>query len=94
MFAIIRCGKNYNLVVVVTPADAGPDTEGAKFYRFATWKIGDHEPGVFNEISKNHAVGYFSGHADGLGWEALSRDGFESLDVILEHIKSHRREEA
>lgn len=69
MFKTIRCGKGFGLVILVSPPDAKPDTPGARFWRYADWQIGDHEPDRFNEIDSAIAESYFSGHADGLGWE-------------------------
>ena len=89
MYKIIRCGSNYELVIVVTPADAKPDTEGAKFYRLASWQIGKDQPRVFNEISHDCAMGYFSGQADGLGWQDYPNEPFESLEAILEYINRY-----
>lgn len=83
---MIRCGSGYNLIIAVSPADATPETPGAMFYRYATWKIGNHEPFVFNEIGKDLAIGYLSGHADGLGFEIPPETTFGSLKEIQKFI--------
>ncbi|MBI3631868.1 MAG: hypothetical protein HY225_00250 [Candidatus Vogelbacteria bacterium] len=92
MYTIIRCGARYCCVILVTPANAGPDTQDAKYYRFADWEIGDHKSGVFNEITRNTALGYFSGMADGLGFEDCPRDPFPTLDVALKFVTEKRDE--
>lgn len=86
MFRMIRCGRGFDPVIVVSPADAGPNTLGAKYYRWASWKIGGHQPGMFNEISRDEAMDYFSGMADGLGFEALPEALFPTLDDTLRYI--------
>ena len=92
MFKIIRCGFGYGLVIVVSPPDADVRTPGAKFYRFADWQIYEHEPWVFNEISADVALGYFSGIADGLGFEIVTTDTFPSLEATLEYVKKKNEE--
>ena len=91
MYKIIRCGSNYELVIVVTPADADPDTKEAKFYRLAFWPINGYQPGIFHEISRNCAIGYFSGQADGLGWQYYPDEPFESLEAVLAYVNQCRQ---
>lgn len=86
-FQVIRCGDNCCLVIAVYPAGATPETLDAKFYRYANWQINDHDPNMFNEISRATALGYFSGHADGLGWHQRPDYEFESLAGIVDWIK-------
>lgn len=85
-FQVIRCGNNCCLVIAVSPADATSETMDAKFYRYANWQINDHEPNVFNEISRADALNYFSGQTDGLGWYERPGYEFESLDTIVDWI--------
>ena len=92
MFRMIRCGSGFDPVIVVSPPEANTDTPGAKFYRCASWEIGDHQPDVFNEISPDMALGYFSGIADGIGFEALPADIFPSLGVALQYVIKKRNE--
>lgn len=87
MFRIIRCGAYYELVIVVTPEYASLQTRDAKFYRYADWSIGDHQPEVFNEVSAEGAEGYFNGHADGMGWGEIPDYDFESFEAIMEWIE-------
>jgi hypothetical protein len=86
MHQIIRCGDRFGLVIAVTPPDADPQTPDATFYRFADWEINGKLPQVFHEISKEEAMGYFSGHADGLGWEDFSEEPFETLEKLQEYV--------
>jgi len=90
MFRMIRCGYTFNTVIMVSPPEAGPDTPDAKFYRYAAWQIGDHKPGVFNEINYNTAITYFSGIADGIGFEPLPEDTFPSLEAALQYVNERR----
>ena len=92
MFKIIRCGAGFDPVIMVSPSDATPDTPDIKCYRCASWKIGDHEPDVFNEISKNSAISYFSGIADGIGYEKPPNNTFPSLEVALSFVLAKRDE--
>jgi hypothetical protein len=90
MFKIIRCGEGFELVIVKSPADGPIGQPGAHYYRYAVWQIGDHFPGVFNEITEREAWGYFSGHADGLGFEDVPEQIFETLDQVIEFIRKER----
>lgn len=92
-FKVIRCGTGFGLVIAVTPADATPDTEGAKFYRYASWDIGKHKAKVFNEISKLGAMGYFGGIADGIGFEKEHpAQVFTSLESLHRFVRSKHEE--
>lgn len=90
MFRMIRVAHDYELVIVVTPEAAGPETAEAKFYRFATWTISGHKPNIFNEITREEAIGYFSGHADGLGFAEPPEVPFANLNVALAFIRRER----
>lgn len=92
MYKIIRCGSGFDPVIVVSPPDAGPDTPNAKYYRCASWQIGNHQPEIFNEISKDEAVGYFSGQADGMGFEVPPAENFPSLKSAQHYIREKRNE--
>lgn len=85
-YRIIRAAEDYGLIIVISPADATAQSETAKYYRYATWKIDpDHEPDRFHAVSRNIAWGYFSGHADGLGFGSVPDQSFPSLDAILKY---------
>ncbi len=92
MFKMIRCGDGFDLVIMVSPPEAGFDTPGAKYYRCASWQILDHQPDVFNEIDRDLASSYFSGIADGLGFEEPPADIFPSLEAALRYITEKRNE--
>lgn len=91
MFKMIRCGANFCLVIMVSPAEAEPEDLDAKFYRYATWQIDDHQPGIFNEISRSLALSYFSGNADGLGFEPRPAENFPTLEAAVEYINTHQK---
>src|SRR3989344_8446671 len=86
MFKIIRCGTGFDPVIMVSPPDAGHDTPDAEYYRCASWQIDDHKPGVFNEISRDMAISYFSGIADGIGFEVPSAETFPTLETALSFV--------
>ena len=92
MFKMIRCGTGFDPVIMVSPADAKPDTPEAKFYRCASWQIHDHQPDVLNEISRNIALSYFSGIADGIGFEIPPSDIFPTLEEALLFVIAKRNE--
>lgn len=92
MFRIIRCGTGFDPVIIVSPPDAGPNTPDAKYYRCASWQIGDHQPGMFNEISRNMAISYFSGIADGIGFEVPPTDIFPTLEATLSFVTEKNNE--
>lgn len=88
MYRVIRAGTEYGLMIAVSPADATPDSTNAKFYRFATWGIGDHKANQFNEITSKTAITYFGGIAEGVGYEKPPEMPFPTLDAILEWRKT------
>jgi hypothetical protein len=88
-FKVIRCGINYDLVVAVSPHTASPQSaeiDGAKFYRYLNDSRG--RAIQFQEITYEAAMRYFSGHADGLGFEPLPTQSFASLDVMIDWVKT------
>lgn len=89
-FKIIRCGSFCDLVIAVTPANAGPDSKNARYYRFASWQIYDNQPETLNEIDRDLAITYFSGIADGIGFEFPPKRTFPSLEAVLKHIRKRR----
>lgn len=92
MFKIIRCGAGFDPVIMVSPPDAGLDTLDAKFYRCASWQIGNHQPGVFNKVNRDLAISYFSGIADGIGFEVPPTDIFPTLEAALSFVTEKRNE--
>lgn len=92
VYKMVRCGSGFDPVIMVSPPDAGPNTLEAKYYRCASWQIGDHQPGVFNEISRNMAISYFSGIADGIGFEDPLTDTFPTLDAALQYVTEKKNE--
>jgi hypothetical protein len=80
MYKFIRCGENYRLVIVVSPHDAAPYAAHAKYYRWADWKIGEHEPYQFHEIARAQADEYLRGNDGGIGFETFPTDPFPSLE--------------
>ena len=89
---MVRCGRGFDPVIIVSPPDAGPDTPNPKFYRYASWQIGNHQPGMFNEIDLDMAMRYFSEQADGMGFENLPADPFPTLDAALTYVTEKRDE--
>lgn len=81
MYRIIRVGEGYCLVIVEDLSTQ------SKFYRYADWRIGEYEPYILNEIPSDQVPGYFSGHADGLGFEILPEHTFDSLDSVTKFIE-------
>ena len=89
MFKIIRLGTGFDPVIVVSPPMSSPGTD-AKFYRLASWQIGTEKAGEFHEITQDCALGYFSGIADGIGYEIPPDKSFESLESVLTFITKER----
>lgn len=87
-YRIIRVAEDYGLIIAVSPADATPQSETAQYYRYATWKIEpDQDAERFHAVSRNTAQGYFSGHADGLGFGVVPDQTFPSLDAVLKYCQ-------
>ncbi len=94
MFKMIRCGKCFDFVIMVTPSDARPDTPEAKYFRYASWQIGSSPPNVFREIDAQTALSYFSGHADGMGFEIPPERTFGTLEEAVQFIQEQSEEKA
>lgn len=92
MFKIIRCGTGFDPVIMVSPPDAGPDTPDAKYYRCSSRQIGDYQPDAFNEVSRDMATSYFSGMADGIGFEIPPADIFPTLEAALSFVVEKRND--
>ncbi|MDO8471903.1 MAG: hypothetical protein Q7S64_01965 [bacterium] len=93
MYKMIRCGADFCLVIVVTPYDATPQTADAHFYRYADWIIEtgkESERGQLVEIDQHLALSYFSGIADGIGFEVPPDDDFPDLAAALAFINEKR----
>ena len=92
MYKMIRCGSGFEVVILVSPPDADWDTPDAKFYLWQ-WRLGRllDDFTEFTEISKETALGYFSGMADGLGFESPPDDIFSTLDDALRYVKEKIR---
>ena len=87
-YRIIRCGSGFGLVVVISPPDADIGAPDARYYRCASWKA----PGIqqlwqFDEISDLEALLYFSGQADGLGYETPPEEIFPTLELALSYAR-------
>ena len=92
MFKMIRSVADFRLVILVTPADAGPDTPGAKYYHYATWHVGIHAKGIFGEITRAAALDYFCRHADGSGFSEHSQERFPTIEAATAYVEQKRQE--
>ncbi len=90
MFRIIRAGSGFCVVVVVTPADATPDSMDAKFFQRQDWQT-DHQPAnEFFEISRTAVMCAFSGHADSWGFAEKTKTDFASLADVETWISTQQ----
>lgn len=92
MYKIIRLGLGFDPVIVITPADATLNTPHVRYYRLALLPIGNDQPDVFNEIDEETAMRYFSGQADGMGFEALPEFSFPTLADAEAYVEEKRNE--
>jgi hypothetical protein len=76
-YRIIRLSGDYGMAIIASPENAGPVDLSNRF-----WLINDNKPEfeTFKEVELNAVLGYFSGHADGMGFSELP-------DIIFEEIK-------
>ncbi|MEK9207132.1 MAG: hypothetical protein AAB922_01520 [Patescibacteria group bacterium] len=94
MFKMIRCGKGFDPVIMVTPHNAQPGMPRAKYYRFESTRwVGGKPPKVFCEIDADTAMSYFSGHADGMGFEIPPERTFKTLEEAAQFIQEQTRKE-
>lgn len=87
MFKMIRCGRFFDPVIMVTPSDAQPNTSGAKYFRYASRRMGNNPPNVFCEIYAQTAMSYFIGHTVGMGLEIPPERTFETLEEAVHFIQ-------
>lgn len=88
MYKMIRCSGDYGVAILVSPHDALPEMLEVKFYRIDT----SRKIVKIDEISRNVAVGYFGGIADGLGWGELAVEPFETLEDARDYIVKQANE--
>ena len=95
MYRIIRVGKGFDPVLAVTPVDADYSTPNAHFY-LLDWLHAtlDKKPLEFEEIDRSKVLSYFSGHADGLGFEFPPDQDFSSLEDLKTFIEEKWNESA
>lgn len=81
-FSVIRVSDDYGMVIVVTPEDTDPQNpKDARFYLHHDIKWKEGEP-FFREASFREVLGFFSGHADGMGWGNHPEQPFDTLDAV------------
>jgi hypothetical protein len=90
MFRIIRAGRDYGVVVVVTPEDATPESTDARFFERKDWKAGDNPVDTFYEISWKSMLCAFSGHADHWGFAEIPKEAFASLEEVNAWIEKQQ----
>ena len=84
MYQIVRIGSGYDPIIVVSPYGTGPfSTEGAGH-------LLDSRNEGWQEISLDAVACYFSGIADGMGFEVPPKDDFESLAAVEAWVASNR----
>lgn len=77
-FKIIRAGAFYTVVLLVSPPSTKKFRAGGRYFLF-----GEHVNEGIKEISESQAEGYFSHHADGLGFEDIPDQIFKSKEDFL-----------
>lgn len=88
MYRIIRFGHGFDPAIIVSPHNASPNTPDVKYYRCKYWEYWQNHnfaPGI-EEISKEVAMRYFSGQADGMGFEMPPEEIFPSLEAVIQYI--------
>ncbi len=89
MFKMIRASVDYEIVLLVSPADADLNSPNKKYYHYKH-QLG--KQGVFNEISSQDAIKYFSRQSDGMGWGELREELFTSLEEAVQYVEAKRLE--
>lgn len=83
---IIRAGSSYGLVIAVSPENATLDFPNAKYFIFADWEIRKREPLKFHEINQEETLSYFSGQADGCGFEEIPNRIFQTIEELTQFV--------
>lgn len=91
MYRIIRFGHGFDPAIIVSPHNASPNTPDVKYYRYEGWRNHNSAPGI-EEINKEAAICYFSGQADGIGFEMPPEEIFPSLEAAFQYITKKRKE--
>lgn len=93
MYGMIRCSEGFEVVILISPADAKPDTPDAKYYIFDGWldSADDQRTGP-KEIGANDVIHYFSGLADWLGFEIPPEETFPTLEATARFIFERQSE--
>lgn len=82
-YKVIRASEGYGMVIAVTPPDATPENYRKKEAKFFLHNdLLDGETDFFSEVSVTTVIGYFSGHADGMGFGQLPENSFTDLAEI------------
>lgn len=86
MYRIIRVGYEYSLVIVTDQPEDSEHSKSDRYWRYATWRIHGHRPHIIHEITRKTALSYFSGMADGVGFESIPKQSFNDLGEVLAFI--------
>ncbi len=90
-FKVIRVSGDCQVVILVTPPEAGPDDPDKTLYEHNGYRDRDDEGDFFTEISTESAVTYFSGIADGMG-RGETPEPFDTLEAAEEWTRGKQQE--
>ncbi len=81
MFHVLRVASDYSMVVVCETEKEVPDPEDleCRFYLYDTNGLKKQD---FAETNYRSVLGYFSGHADGLGFGEIPAKPFASMEDV------------
>jgi len=88
-FQIIRLSEGFALAIAVSPYGADFKTLGRRYFFYDAEGRGPKE---FVEVSEDRVTGYFSGHADGMGYEIPPDDVFAGLEAVFQWVAEKRGE--
>jgi hypothetical protein len=92
VYEVIRVAQNYRAVIVITPANAHPETPEAHCFQRADWTIGSRDPGVFHAISALEATLACGNHSKTWGFGELPGRTFETLAEVDAWVTEQKQE--
>ncbi|MFH1089666.1 MAG: hypothetical protein V1716_04560 [Candidatus Uhrbacteria bacterium] len=90
-FQIIRLSEGFFLVIAVSPHGADFKTPGRQYFFY---DAEDSKSTGLVEVDEDRVTGYFSGQADGMGYEIAPDDVFPSLEAVFEWVAKKRVEKS
>lgn len=88
IYNLDRISGDFTTAILVSSEPGLPDAKGT-YYRYR-FDIGG--TAIFEPITEGEAIGYSSGQADGMGFQAVPDESFDSLEAVQNWLVQARAE--